>query len=96
MQKQSVPGKVFTLLTKTGKGFTNDQLANKLGTSETHIRAAVRAIRMAGTPVVKKVTFDKRTNKMNRAKYFIPVSQDVTHLDECPRGRPSRKFAVPA
>jgi biotin operon repressor len=96
MQKHSVPGQVFTLLTKTGKGFTNDQLAAKVGTSREAIRVAVRAIRQTGTPVVKKVTYDKRTNKMNVAKYFIPVSQDITTLEDCPRGRPSRKFAVPA
>jgi len=96
MYKNCIPNKLFNLLTKTGKGFTNSQLASKFDTSEVHIRNAVRAIRQTGTPVVKKVTFDKRTNKMNPAKYFIPVSQDITTLEDCPIGRPSRKYAVPA
>lgn len=98
----STAHRVFNLLVKTGKGYTNDELVMKVlggpvdDNSRATIRVAIRSIRMSGTPVVKKARYSKSTGKMIDSKYFIPVSQDITHLDECPRGRPSRAYAVPA
>lgn len=86
---------VYDILTSTGKGYTNQQLAKKVGKSEAAVRAAIYVIRnTAGVPVVKKVTVDKKTNYLQPAKYFIPVSQDTTVQVEVPRGRPSRQYAV--
>jgi transcription initiation factor IIE alpha subunit len=86
---------VLDILTRTGKGFTNEQLAKKVGKSQAAVRAAIRVIRSAGeVPVVKKVVINKKTNKLEPAKYFVPVSQDFTVQTTVPLGRPSRAFAV--
>lgn len=86
--------KVMKILTKTGKGFTNLELAEKIGKSESAVRAAIRNIRVNGdVPVVKKVTLDKK-NRIMPAKYFIPVSHDFTEQTFVARGRPSRAYAV--
>lgn len=98
----SIADRVFNLLVKTGKGYTNDELVAKaIGGSVTEnsrasIRVAVRTIREAGTPVIKKARYNKATGKMLPAKYFIPVSQDQVMQMDTPRGRPRRDYAVPA
>jgi hypothetical protein len=86
--------KIMKILVKTGKGFTNLELAEKVGKSEAAVRAAIRNIRVNGdVPVVKKVTLDKQ-NRILPAKYFIPVSGDFTAQTFVTRGRPSRAYAV--
>ena len=87
---------IFNLLRKTGKGYTNEQIADRIGVSTHSVRAHICRLRNEGVPIVKKVTYDKRTGKLNHAKYFIPVSQDLVEEVFVPRGRPSREFAVPA
>lgn len=86
--------KVMKILSKTGRGYTNLELAEKVGKSEAAVRCAIRNIRVNGeVPVIKKVTIDKQ-NRVSPAKYFIPVSHDFTKQTFVARGRPSRAYAV--
>lgn len=92
----TIADRVFNLMTRTGKGYTNDELAVKVQTTRDSVRGIISGLRAEGVPIVKKARYDKATGKMLPAKYFIPVSQDHVIQTEVPRGRPSRSYAVPA